>query len=186
MDEYIGIIKIFCGNFAPVNWFMCDGTLLPINQYTAFFSVIGTTYGGDGIQTFALPDLRANAPIGITGTGPGPQPPLSVAQGQKGGSITVSLTANNLPPHNHALLVNSADASQSVPTAGASIATPGNIVGRNPFTGTLGFNTVTPNTTLNQASIGPNPGGSVPVNIMPPYLGSRYIICWNGIFPTRP
>ncbi|HXP52032.1 MAG TPA: tail fiber protein [Bacteroidia bacterium] len=186
MDEYIGIIKIFCGNFAPVNWFMCDGTLLPINQYQALFAIIGTTYGGNGTSNFALPDLRANVPIGITGTGPAPQPPLSVTQGQKGGSITVSLTANNLPPHNHPLLVNSANSSQSAATTGASIATPGTQAGRDPFVGTLGFNAVTPNTQLNLASIGVNAGGSVPVNIMPPYLGSRYIICWNGIFPTRP
>jgi microcystin-dependent protein len=185
MDEYIGIIKIFAGLFAPQYYMNCDGTLLPINQYQALFSILGTTYGGNGTTNFALPDLRANTPIGITGSGPSPQPPLNVAQGQKGGSSTVSLTLNNLPLHNHTLLVNSADSSQSVPTAGSSIATPGSIVGRNPFTGTLGFNTVTPNTTLNQASIGIT-GGSVPINIMPPYLGVRYIICVNGLYPSRP
>ena len=186
MDEYIGIIKIFAGNFAPVGWFMCDGTLLPINQYAALFSLLGTTYGGNGTTNFALPDLRANVPVGITGTGPAPQPPLNVSQGQKGGTATVTLNANNMPAHNHPLLVNSADASQSVPTAGASIATPGSIVGRNPFTGTLGFNTATPNTTLNAASVGNNTGGSIPVNTMPPYLGIIYIICTSGLYPSRP
>ena len=67
----MGVIKMFAGLFAPVNYFNCDGTLLPINQYTALFSILGTTYGGDGVTTFALPDLRACAPIGITGSGPG-------------------------------------------------------------------------------------------------------------------
>ncbi|HXP52033.1 MAG TPA: tail fiber protein [Bacteroidia bacterium] len=186
MDEYLAMIKIFAGNFAPVGWAICDGSLLSISANTALYSILGTTYGGDGITTFGLPDLRARGPIGITGSGPAPQPPLNVVQGQKGGTVTVTLNANNLPPHNHPLLVNSTNSSQSAATAGASIATPGTQAGRDPFVGTLGFNAATPNITLNAASVGNNTGGSIPVNTMPPYLGIIYIICTQGLYPSRP
>ena len=187
MDEYLGVVKIFAGLFAPVNYLNCDGSLLSINQNQALFAILGTTYGGDGIQTFGLPDLRANAPIGITGTGPAPQPPLAVNQGQKGGLTSVTLTVNNLPSHTHAatLNVNSGNAANSAPAAGNSIATPGTLSGHN-FTGTLGFNTTAPNTAMSTGSVVNSlTGSNIPVITQSPYLGIRYIICTSGIFPTR-
>jgi microcystin-dependent protein len=190
MEEYVGVIKIFTGTFAPVNYFNCDGTLLPINRYTTLFSIIGTTYGGDGMLTFALPDLRANAPIGITGSGPAPLPPMNVDLGQKGGASSVTLNVNNLPAHTHVatLNVNSGNSTVSTPVATNSIAIPGSGGSHGgAFTPTLGFNTTAPNVALNSGSVINAPaGGSQPVNIQSPYLGVRYIICYMGMYPSRP
>jgi len=189
MDEYIGVVKIFAGLFAPVNYLNCDGTLLPINQYTALFSILGTTYGGNGTSNFALPDLRARMPIGITGTGPSPQPPMNVVQGEIGGLSSVTLTVNNLPSHTHiaTLNVNSGNSANSVPAAGNSIATPGAIPAHGSFMGTLGFNTSAPNVALATGSVvNALTGSNIPLNTQSPYLGIRYIICVNGIYPSRP
>jgi microcystin-dependent protein len=193
MDEYIGVIKAFAGTFAPVNYFSCDGSLLSISQYSTLFAILGTTYGGNGTSNFALPDLRANAPIGITGTGPAPQPALNVALGQKGGLISATLNMNNMPSHTHAatLNVSPGDSTVSVPVATNSIATPGSGGGGHggSFVGTLGFNTTAPNIALNSGSVVNATTGSTqpqPINTQSPYLGMIYIICWNGVFPTRP
>jgi microcystin-dependent protein len=191
MEEYLGAIKIFAGLYTPQYYANCDGTLLAINQNQALFAILGTTYGGDGIRTFALPDLRASVPIGITGTGPAPQPPLAVTFGQKGGSSSASLLLNNMPVHTHTatLKVNSGNSTASVPAANSSIATPGTESGGHggTFTGTLGFNTTAPNVALNTGSvINAITGGNIPVNTQSPYLGVRYIICVQGIFPSRP
>jgi microcystin-dependent protein len=184
MDEYIGIIKIFAGNFAPRGWAMCNGQLLPISQYSAVFSLLGTTYGGDGITTFALPNLQSRAPIGM-GQGPG----LSYrTQGEVAGTESNTLLVSNIPPHNHpaTLSVNNTDAGQGAATPGASIATPGTLTGRT-FTATLGYNTATPNTALNQASVTTAPiGQGLPVNNMQPFIAMNYIICLEGIYPSRP
>jgi len=191
MDEYIGVVKIFAGLFAPVNYLNCDGTLLPINQYTALFSILGTTYGGNGTSNFALPDLRARMPIGITGTGPAPQPPVTIVQGEMGGTSAVSILLNNLPAHTHAatLNVNSGNASVSTPVAGNSIAAPGFETGGHggTFTPTLGFNGTAPNVALATGSVVNGlTGSNIPLNTQSPYLGIRYIICVNGIYPSRP
>jgi len=194
MDEYMGIIKIFAGNFAPVNWMFCQGQLLPISSYTALFSLLGTTYGGNGQTNFALPDLRGRAPVGM-GTGTGLQP---INEGEIGGAQAVSLNVSNMPSHTHiatvngsgALQVNSGNATQSAATAGASIATPGSLSGRT-FTGTLGFNTSAPNTNIAGLNMGGLTvtnglaGGSIPFSIQNPYLGVNYIICTVGLYPSR-
>ena len=184
MDEYIGIIKIFAGNFAPRGWLMCNGQILPISQYSAVFSILGTTYGGDGVSTFALPNLQSRVPLGM-GQGPG----LSYyAQGQISGSEANTLLIPNMPAHNHpsVLSVSSADAGQGAATVGVSIATPGTLTGRT-FTPTMGFNTTTPNIALNQSSVVTAPvGQSSPVNNMQPYMAMNYIICLEGIYPSRP
>lgn len=198
MDEFIGIIKLFAGNFAPQGWAFCNGQLLSISQNQALFSILGTTYGGDGRTTFGLPDLRSRVALG-GGQGAGPGLP-SIALGQQAGEATHTLTTNEMPGHTHvaavsgsaSLSVNAGSASQSNATAGASIATPGTLSGRT-FTPTLGFNTATPDTALNPASINTSSlavtnalaGGTQPHNNMQPYLGLSYIICTNGLFPTR-
>ncbi len=183
MDPFLGEIIMFGGNFAPRGWAYCDGQLLAISQYTALFSIIGTTYGGDGRTTFALPDLRGRAPL-HAGQGPGL---TSRNLGQRGGSETTTLTANNLPPHNHpgALNVSSANASQAAATAGSSIGTPGVPSGRD-FNATFGFNTGTPDVTLNSGSVTTgNTGSGTPANNMEPFLAVHYIICLQGTFPSR-
>jgi len=183
MDGVIGTIIMFGGNFAPRNWAYCNGQLLPISQYTALFSIIGTTYGGDGRTTFALPDLRGRVPMS-SGQGPG----LTDRRlGSQVGSETTALNTTNLPAHNHAasLHVSSADATQNAASANSSIATPGSTSGRT-FTPTQGFNAASPDVTMNSGSVlTGNTGGNIPFNNMQPSLTVNYVICLNGIFPSR-
>ena len=184
MDEYMGMIKIFAGNFAPKGWLTCSGQLLSIAQNSALFSLLGTTYGGDGVTTFALPNLQSRVPVGM-GQGPG----LSYrTQGEVSGTESNNLIIPNIPPHSHpaVLSVSSGDGSQGVATPGVSIATPGTLTGRT-FTPTMGFNTTTPNIALNQTSVVTAPiGQGLPVNNMQPYIAMMYIICTQGLYPSRP
>lgn len=179
MDEYMGIIKLFGGNFAPKNWAFCNGQLIAISSNTALFSILGTTYGGDGRTTFALPDLRCRVAVGA-GAGPGLN---DIQLGEMAGEQSVTLLLNQMPAHNHNLTVNSGNASQSSASIGASIATPGSLSGRT-FAPTLGFNTSTPDTALNPQTVHPN-GMSMPHDNMMPYTGMNYIICTYGLFPSR-
>src|SRR5271166_5833783 len=98
-DPFLGEIRIFGGTFAPLGWAFCQGQLLPIAQNTALFSLLGTTYGGDGVSNFALPDLRGRVPMGM-GQGPGLSP---YVQGQMGGAESVTLTTQQMPPHSHSV-----------------------------------------------------------------------------------
>lgn len=181
--ETIGTIILFAGNFAPRSWAFCEGQLLSISQNTALFSILGTTYGGDGKSTFALPDLRGRVPI-QQGTGAG----LSHhSLGAKVGKETNTLQVANLPAHNHvaSLKVSSANANLNVATAGSSIASPGSLSGRT-FTPTEGFNSTIPNITMNNESVTTNNTGSnTPVNNIQPSLALNYIICLNGVYPSR-
>lgn len=112
MDSYIGEIRMFAGRFAPQGWAFCDGALLPINQANeALFNLIGTTYGGNGVNNFALPDLRGRIPVG-QGAGPGLTPR---AMGERSGSETVTLTTSQLPAHSHPIKINSSDGNQASP-----------------------------------------------------------------------
>lgn len=181
MEEYLGVIKIFAGNFAPRGYMYCAGQELAISQYTALYSLLGTTYGGNGTTTFKLPDLRGRVPVG-GGMGTGPGLP-NINSGTIGGEPTHTLTINEIPSHNHSLVVNNQNSTQAAASIGVSIATPGAISGRD-FTATLGFSNAAPNTPLNGASI-TNNGGSYPHNNMQPYLGISYIICTEGLFPSR-
>jgi microcystin-dependent protein len=179
MEPFLGQLMCVGFGFAPQGWATCEGQLLPISSNTALFSLLGTTFGGDGRTTFGLPDLRGRVPVG-RGNGPGLQ---SISWGERSGTNTNTLITNNLPPHNHPLLVSSANATQGAATAGASIATPGMQSGRT-FTPGNGFNTSTPNTVLNAASIA-NTGSATAVNNMQPYLGLYWIIALVGLFPSR-
>lgn len=183
MDEFIGIVKLFAGNFAPQGWALCQGQLLPISQNTALFSILGTTYGGNGTTTFALPNLEGRIPVGV-GAGAGLSP---YYPGQSGGKETAILTINNIPAHHHGanLKVNSENATQNKPTSGTSIAAPGYLDGRN-FTTTYGYNTSNPDTELNNGSVTTAmTGGSQPFDIRQPYIAMNYIICLQGIYPSR-
>ncbi|MFC4872779.1 phage tail protein [Negadavirga shengliensis] len=186
MDEFIGVIKLFAGNFAPRGWMFCQGQLLPISQNQALFAILGTTYGGNGTTTFALPDLRGRVPIG-TGVGPGLP---DYREGQMGGSAANTLTVNNLPPHNHSVSpevkASSKNATEQVPgTNGANTLAAPLASGRP----AQAYNNEAPdvalNTTGGMAEVTGNTGGGTPVNNMPPYLGLNYIICLQGIFPPR-
>lgn len=174
MTPFIGQIMMFAGNFAPRGWAFCDGQLLPIANYTALFSIIGTTYGGDGKTTFALPDLRGRVAISA-GQGPGLS---NYVEGARGGHESVTLTQTNMPPHNHSLNVKNAAGNTSAP-AGNALAGHGTSV---PPQGN--FSTDAPDNQASNASVG-NTGGGIPFSVMQPYLTIRYVIALEGVFPSR-
>ena len=175
-NAYLGCIFHFAGNFAPRGYMLCQGQLLSISQNTALFSILGTTYGGDGQVTFGLPDLRGRMPIG-QGQGPG----LSqIVIGELSGVENVTLTTNNLPAHNHTLTAD---------TNAASVGTPaGNLLADSGGGQTAGApiysNSGVPNSALNAKSIGVA-GSSQPLPIRNPFLGLNYIICTEGLYPSR-
>lgn len=184
MEEYIGVIKIFAGNFAPRGYMFCAGQILPIQQNDVLFSILGTTYGGNGSTTFALPNLQGVVPIGQGNSAYG----TPYALGQIGGTPTNNLVTSNLPAHVHTgpgkISVSSANSTDAVPVDGASIAVPGSIVSR-AFLPTLGFATSTPSVNLNSTITTGVTGSNIPVNNMQPYLAMNYIICVNGVYPSR-
>ncbi|WP_452597750.1 phage tail protein [Pontimicrobium sp. MEBiC01747] len=172
MDPFLGEIIMFGGNFAPRGWALCDGQLLPISQYSALFSILGTTYGGDGRTTFALPDLRGRSPI-HAGHGPG----LSTMKlGQRGGTETKTLNITELPSHNHlaAMSVSKAAADDDTPSTGVSI-------GASEIFVAGGANQPLANGSV---AVG-NAGGQQPFNIRNPFEVVNYIIALQGVFPSR-
>ncbi|HAO09131.1 MULTISPECIES: phage tail protein [Chryseobacterium] len=179
-DELMGVVKVFAGNFAPRGYMFCNGALLSIAQYSALFSLLGTTYGGDGIRTFALPNLNGRTPIGQGNSNTG----RSYTLGEVGGTIQNTLLSSNLPSFASQLKVSSSNATTSVPTANTSIAVSGIQAGRD-FTAVPSFVDAAPNTVLYPQSV-VFTGQNLPVNNMPPYLGINYIICVEGIYPSRP
>ena len=166
-EPFLAEIRIFAGHFAPAGWAYCNGQLLPISQNTAYFSLVGTTYGGDGETTFALPNLEDRVPIG---KGNGPGLPL-YAQGQKGGSETVALTVNEMPAHTHAMTGTDADADARTP-ANARYA---HTVGDEGYA-------------LNEAGTATSPteasGTGAAHNNMQPYLVMSYITALVGVYPS--
>jgi microcystin-dependent protein len=168
-DPLIGEIRMFAGNFAPRGWAFCDGQLLPINQNQALFSLLGTIYGGDGITTFGLPDLRGRFAM-HAGNGPGLTPR---SQGLKSGSEGHTLSAAQLPAHRHVVDIPSAEEGDTDSPAG-------NFLSGN---GINGFK-ATSDDTLNTFNSG-NTGNSQAVDHMPPYTTVRFIIALVGIYPSR-
>lgn len=168
---FIGEIRMFGGNFAPQGWAFCNGQLLPIAQYDALFALIGTTYGGDGQTTFALPDLRGRIPI-HAGQGAGLS---NRTLGEISGVESVTLTVNQLPAHAHALLGSTDVSGQSSP-AGNVLAQPSTIDLYRPAT-------------VPSAALSPNAitsaGGSQPHDNMGPFLCVTFIIALEGIFPSQ-
>ena len=172
MDPFIGEIVMFGGTFAPRSWAYCDGQLLSISQNTALFSILGTTYGGDGRTTFALPDLRGRTAV-HPGRGPGLQ---SIKLGQQGGNEYHTLTIAQMPEHSHsgAIKVSSDAGDDDVPGTNASI-------GASEI-----FVESAPNTALATGSVTILPtGGNQQFYIRNPFLGINYIIALQGIFPSR-
>jgi len=169
MDPFIGQIQAFGFNFAPQGWARCEGQILAIAQYQALFALIGTTYGGDGRTTFALPDLRGRSIVG-PGNGPGLSP---ISWGQRSGAENLTLTVNNMPSHNHGVTV-------SVNTGNGEEAN---------STGILSSHAGAFNEESSGAVLGgvnsTNTGGNQSANIRNPYLGIYYCIALVGIFPSR-
>lgn len=168
MEPFIGMIVMFGGNFAPRSWALCDGQLLAISSNSALFSILGTTYGGDGRTTFGLPDLRGRAAI-HPGNGPGLS---SYRLGEKGGREQVTLTANELPSHTHGLTGLDAEASTGNPT-GAQPAT-----ARDDIYATSGNGVALGGATAAT-------GGNRSFEIIPPFQCVNYIIALQGTYPSR-
>jgi len=174
-EPFLGEIKMFAGTFAPRGYALCDGQLLPISQNQSLFSLLGTTYGGDGRTTFALPDLRSRVPI-HAGQGPG----LSNRRlGQRGGQENVTLTVGQMPSHSHATHLN---ADTTVATSDRpQNALPARNAGSTPQYGENA------NTTLNNTAVSvSNTGGNQAHSNIQPYVTINYIIATVGIFPSRP
>jgi len=172
-DPFVAEIRIFPFNFAPKGWAWCNGQLLPLSQNTALFSLLGTTYGGDGKSNFALPNLQGSAPMH-----PGQGPGLSLHDlGEIGGSETVTLLESETPAHAHGLMASTEDGIQGTLTPGITIA---NSVG-----GTLyQTNTDVDLVSAHSSALSPA-GGSAPHNNMQPYLTFYFNIALQGVFPPR-
>ncbi|NRR31890.1 phage tail protein [Oxalobacteraceae bacterium] len=174
-DPFVAEIRMFSGNFAPTGWAMCNGQLMPIRQNTALFSLLGTHFGGDGINTFGLPDLRARAPLGA-GYGPG----LSGRDlGESGGVSQVTLQEANIPAHSHALQASQLPATSTAANGGtlAKVTSP-----TPPYHAVAGG----PNANAHiPGGVGVSTGGNAPHNNEQPYLEVSFIIALQGIFPSR-
>lgn len=181
-QPYIGEIRIFAGNFAPAGWAFCDGSPLPISEYEALFQLIGTTYGGDGQDTFALPDLRGRVPVHI-GSGPGL---TNVVQGETFGVEQLTLTSAQIPSHTHEsrISVSNTNANLAAPTTTSNLAKMGSLSGR-AFIPALSYTSNPPNTPIENAKPTSSVGAFEPISIMKPYLGVNYIISLYGIFPIQ-
>lgn len=170
--NFVGEIRLFGGNFAPAGWAFCDGALLAISENETLFNLIGTTYGGDGQTTFALPDLRGRAPL-HSGSGGG----SSYLIGQSGGVEQVTLTSNQIPTHTHPALGSTDVATTSQVS--------GNVLASVSAAGTVNaYGVLTPLTPLSASSL-QNVGGSQPHDNMQPFLCVSYIISLFGIFPSQ-
>jgi microcystin-dependent protein len=181
MEPILGQLMLFAGTYAPLGWYACEGQLISISENVALFSLLGTTYGGDGMSTFALPDLRGRVP-NHQGQGPGLS---NYVQGQRSGSDNITLTAANTPPHTHAatatvkLACCSDDKKdQDTPVGGYPKATTDVLsysgsantqMGPSPFSGNLGV-----------------AGQSAPIPMAMPSIAMKYCIAYEGIFPSRP
>lgn len=181
MDPTLANITIFAGNFAPMSWMLCQGQLLSIAENTALFSLLGTTYGGDGQTTFALPDFRGRVAV-HAGQSPGFS---NYDLGQVGGSESSSLTSLQMPIHNHTLLTSTGN-----PTATNAVGGTDNAQNTYPAqaTGSSNYNTSDSGISLGVSScvaITQTAGGGQPIPIISPYLALNYIIAVEGIYPSR-
>lgn len=165
-DPYVGEIRMFGGNFAPAAWAFCNGRLLPIADYEVLFNVIGTTYGGDGQTNFALPNLQGRLPMHT-----GANFPI----GQVAGEETVTLTTSELPVHNHGFIASKNNGSAASPAGQVPATLPA---------GSNAYLQAPAATSMNPASLLPDPGGSQPHENRQPFLCISFIISLFGIFPT--
>jgi microcystin-dependent protein len=173
-DQFVAEIRIFPFNFPPTGWAFCNGQLMPISQNTALFSLLGTTYGGDGKSTFALPDMQGNAPMQ-----PGQGQGLSLRDlGEMSGVESITLLQSEMPVHTHTLRGNFNAGDLFDPTPARSLARSG--------TGFLYQSTTNANLVQMAFQALPPAGGGLPHNNMQPYLTLNFCIALQGIFPQRP
>ncbi|MCA6125556.1 phage tail protein [Bradyrhizobium sp. WSM 1704] len=173
-DPFVAEIRIFGFNFPPKGWAFCDGQLLPISQNTALFSLLGTTYGGDGKSTFGLPNMQGSAPMQ-----PGQGPGLSLYDlGQSGGSDNVTLLQTEIPNHTHQMFATVENGTQGTLTTNITLATSMN--------GKLFQTATSTNLAAMSVSALTTAGGSLPHNNMQPYLTLNFCIALQGVFPQRP
>ncbi len=171
MDPFVAEIRIFPFNFAPKGWAFCDGQILPLSQNTALFSLLGTTYGGDGKSNFALPNMQSNAPMH-----PGQGPGLSLHDlGETGGSETVTLLDSEIPAHSHAFMASNADSNAQEP---AQSLLAGGVGGISMYAAPGALTQLNPNV------LAPA-GGDQPHNNMQPYLTLNFCIALQGVYPPR-
>ena len=173
-DQYLGEIRMVGFNFAPVGWALCNGQLMSISQNTALFSLLGTSYGGDGRSNFALPNLQAAAPMG-SGQGSGLSPRVL---GETGGEFAVTLLPTQMPSHNHGV--------NCIGGAGSSDS-PANNVWASAAGGRVPppvYAAAATNVAMNPAAVQPS-GGNIAHNNMPPYLAVYFVIALQGIYPSR-
>jgi microcystin-dependent protein len=172
MTAYVGEIRLFAGNFAPAGWAFCDGQLMPISENETLFNLIGTTYGGDGQQTFALPNLQSRVPIhagtGASGT--------TYQLGEMAGVESVTLTTQQIPSHSHPLMGSSSTASSTDPV--------GNVGARVTAAAVFPYGSDNPSQVLSPQAMGPH-GGSQPHENTQPFLCINFIISLFGVFPTQ-
>jgi microcystin-dependent protein len=173
MDPFVAEIRIFPFNFAPKGWAFCDGQILPLSQNTALFSLLGTTYGGDGKSNFALPDMQGRAPMH-----PGQGPGLSLHDlGETGGSDTVSLLESEIPSHSHQLRAEIVDAADNHAPSSAKA--------MGPSAGGMVYQTNATNlVSLADNALAPA-GGDQPHNNLMPYLTLNFCIALQGVYPPR-
>ncbi len=169
-EPLLGEIYMFGGTFAPRGFFLCNGQLLPISQYTALFSILGTTYGGNGTTNFALPNLQGRVPI-HAGTGPG----STYVLGEAAGSENVTLISSQIPSHNHTLACQTAGGAQASPS--------GNFPATDGTGNALSYATTT-NATMAAAAVGTT-GGNLSHSNLQPYLTLNFYIAYEGVFPSR-
>jgi microcystin-dependent protein len=184
LEPFLSEIALFSFNFPPKGWALCNGQLLPINQNQALFSLLGTTFGGNGQTTFALPDLRGRVPLSVSATHP---------LGEKAGADTITLTLGQLAGHSHALNATALTATARARNAAANLATP---VGNTPAilnAGNAGYSDAAPDANMQASSVAfggavtaANAGAGQPHENYQPYLVLSYCIALQGIFPSRP
>lgn len=184
MEPFIGEIRLLPFTYAPVGWLICDGSLQALQAYQALYAIIGTTYGGDGVKNFALPDLRGYVPVGanspISGT-------VRVALGKTTGTANVTLTAGQLPLHNHTMNGNTTTDPNFRLAKPAVNARPGAVV--NSGTGMLAFSdSQSPDTNFAPQAIGPDSAAATASahSNQQPYLSLNFMIATDGVFPDRP
>lgn len=165
-QPFVGEIRMFAGNFPPVGWMFCDGQLLPISENETLFTLIGTTYGGDGESTFALPNLQSRVPI---------HQGNNFTLAETGGVEEVTLTTSQIPVHTHAMIASTADGGQNNPQ--------NNVLATTPVGITIFFEDP-PSANMSASAISPV-GGSQPHTNLQPYLAVNFIISLFGIFPTQ-
>lgn len=190
MEGYIGEVRLFAGNFAPRAWMLCQGQSLSIAEYTPLYALIGTMYGGDGQQTFLLPDLRGRRAVHSgNSTGPGLEP---IYIGEVGGNESITVLSSQMPAHSHGITatmtgtatlnyLNDSAAAGLTPQNNFFAISSENFYAANPDT-TLAPAIVTTNVASMSLSVA---GGSQPIPTITPYLALNYVICLEGIFPSR-